>query len=852
MIFSLFKRYSLTELRFHPWRSALAVVAIALGVALGFAVHLINQSALSEFSQAVRSINGEPDIELRAANGLLDENIYPLLARHTSVKAASPVIELDTQARAGAAKAVVKVLGIDALVAATISPALIPRADASADRFALFADDAAFLSPKALKALNAKSGDDITLQAGLALKRFRVAGTVAAGEDVPLIVMDIAAAQTQFDLLGKLTRIDVQLAPGAQWRDVEASLAAQGIAKETLRALKPGDGQARISNLSRAYRVNLTVLALVALFTGGFLVFSIQAMSVAQRTQQLALLGILGTDPRSLRYILIAESLVLGIVGAAIGIALGTALAYFALRLLGGDLGGGYFAGVAPMLQFSWPAAFVYASLGLVCALLGGWLPALQAARLPLARALKTSALASNSHHPRRGPSTATLSLALLCIATAGCFAPPVFGMPLLAYISIALLLIGGVMAVPAVVSGVLRLAPRAWQRLPVGLLATQRALHFKQQATIAICGVVASLSLAVALTVMVASFRDSVTRWLDSVLPADLYVRSAQINTTQSASYFTPQDLHLLAATPGVQRLEGLRLSQITLDVMPRDAQPMALIARPFIDDADPARTLPLVGELLPAVSDAVNIFVSEAAAELYGLTPGKRFTLPLSTPTQAYVRGVWRDYARQYGSLVLSLKDWQRATGDERVNDVALWLAPAQSDVEMQARIRKALPTGDLIEFASSREIRSTSLKIFDRSFAVTVWLQALAISIGLFGIAASFSAQVLARRKEFGMLIHLGYTRNQILKLVALEGAAWTLVGALLGLALGIAVSVVLVHVVNPQSFHWTMDLRLPWARLAALCASVVVAGCVTALWAARSAAGREAVLAVRADW
>ncbi|MDZ4127404.1 MAG: ABC transporter permease, partial [Hydrogenophaga sp.] len=156
------------------------------------------------------------------------------------------------------------------------------------------------------------------------------------------------------------------------------------------------------------------------------------------------------------------------------------------------------------------------------------------------------------------------------------------------------------------------------------------------------------------------------------------------------------------------------------------------------------------------------------------------------------------------------------------------------------------------DLIEFASSGQIRAVSLRIFDRSFAVTVWLQAVAIGIGLFGVAASFSAQVLARKREFGLLAHLGLTRQQILGVVALEGLAWTLLGAIAGLALGLAVSLVLVHVVNPQSFHWTMDLVLPWARLLALCAAVVVAGTLTAWLAGQAAASRDAVRAVKEDW
>ena len=147
--------------------------------------------------------------------------------------------------------------------------------------------------------------------------------------------------------------------------------------------------------------------------------------------------------------------------------------------------------------------------------------------------------------------------------------------------------------------------------------------------------------------------------------------------------------------------------------------------------------------------------------------------------------MRGVWRDYARQYGAIVIERADWLRLSGDRRINDIALWLAPGASTAQVEDELRRLAAAqgydASLLEFAAPREIRATSLRIFDRSFAVTYWLQAVAIAIGLFGIAASFSAQVLARRKEFGLLAHLGLTRRQILAVVAAEGAVWTGVGA-----------------------------------------------------------------------
>jgi putative ABC transport system permease protein len=286
----------------------------------------------------------------------------------------------------------------------------------------------------------------------------------------------------------------------------------------------------------------------------------------------------------------------------------------------------------------------------------------------------------------------------------------------------------------------------------------------------------------------------------------------------------------------------------------------------------AGSTRSLPLTAEPLPVPAGQIGIYVSEAMVDLHGAHPGtvyapliKHFEAiaPINTAQSAifFIAGVWRDYSRQFGTIAMEQADFQRLSGDTRVNDLAVWLEPEADLPAIEQAMRDladrqaATPGGEagrLMDFGSAREVRATSLKIFDRSFAVTYWLQAVAIGIGLFGVAASFSAQVLARRKEFGLLIHLGLTRAQVLRVVATEGMAWTTLGAMAGMGLGLAVAVVLVHVVNPQSFHWTMELTLPGWRLLALAASVVVAGTLTAWVAGRAAAGRDAVLAVKEDW
>jgi putative ABC transport system permease protein len=823
------------EWRAHPWRQVMALLSVALGVALAWSVHLINASALAEFSGAVRAIQGEPDASFVCLQRTgCDDAQFDALAAQPQVAQAVPMIEIDSYALDGSGQRVpLRLLGIDALQVATVAPALLPRPASGQTRTVLVDPDAVFLNPAALRLLDAREGQMLRVQHGAGTLALRVAGRVAA-DGAALAVLDIAGAQHHFGFAQRLSRIDLRLVAGA---DASALQPPPG-----WRIARADDAEQRVSNVSRAYRVNLTVLALVALFVGAFLVFAVMALSVAQRVPSLALLGVLGLSATERGRLVRSECALLGAAGSALGLLLGTLLAQGALTWLAGDLGGGYFPGIAPSLRLSWPAAFLFGLLGVIATMLGGWLPARQAASLAPAQALKGLGGAPLSRAPPwRGP------LLLACGAVLA-LAPPLFGLPLAAYASVALLLLGGVACVPLLIDAVLARTPQPASALP--LLALARAHHERDAAAVAVAGVVASLALAVALTVMVASFRDGVARWLDVVLPADLYLRSASQSSAADQAFLAPAFVQAAARLPGVARVDAARTRPLTFAA---NQPAVTLIARPL---RDPAATLPLLGAALPASNGLAGVFVSEAMQRLYDAQPGSTLQLPLGAGTLAVqVRGVWRDYARQFGAIAIDSADYRRATGDDRINDLALWLLPgARADEVMRALRTLGAGDGDgpaLFDIASASQLRTLSLTIFDRSFAVTRWLQVVAIAIGLAGIAASFSAQVLARRREFGLLAHLGFTRRQIVTLVAAEGLTWTAAGALMGLLLGLAVAVVLVHVVNPQSFHWTMELLVPWLRLGALLLGVLAAGSLTAALAARAAAGHDVVAAVKED-
>jgi len=816
-------------------RALLAALGIALGVALGFAVHLINRAAVDELAAAVRALAGEADLEVRGGRSGFPEELYAELARLPGVAAASPVLELE----AGLADAErgIRLVGIDALRAARLQPALLGIE--SERRFALLEPDRVFLTPQAARALGLGEGDRLRLVVGLRTVELAVAGVLPAGV-LPgtAALTDLATAQWRLDRLGELNRIDLRLAPGADPAALRARIAAR---------LPPGvhvvsvDAEAaKSANPSRAYRVNLNVLAMVALFTGGFLVFSAQALEIARRRGEHALLRVLGLERTGLAQLVLAEAAVVGLAGSALGLALGYAFAHAAVRVAGADLGAGMFRGVTPELAFAPAIALLYASIGVAIALAGALLPALDAARVPPAQALK----AGDEARVLGGAPPLWPGLALLAAGLALALLGPIEGIPVFGYLAIACLLVGGIALMPRLSRAVLGALPLPRQAPLALALAQLRGAP--GQAIVSLSAIVASFALMVAMAIMVASFRQSVDDWLDHVLPADLYFRTTHAGET---AYLEPGFEERVRALPQVARAEFLRSARVTLDP---SRQAISLLARE-LPPAGAAALLPLVGErYAPQGGDPPPIWVSEAVAELYGFAPGRRVELPVAGARHMFViAGVWRDYARQHGAIVVERTVYTKLTGDARANDAALWLAPGTGVGEAMAALR-ALPGGEQIDIGEPGEIRRLSLRVFDRSFAVTYALEAVAVLVGLFGLSSSLGAIVLARRREFGMLRHLGMTRGQIGAMLAAEGSFLALLGAGAGLAVGGAISLVLVYVVNRQSFNWSMDLHPPYATLALLAAVIVLLAALTAYFSGREAMGMAPVRAVREDW
>ena len=842
-------------------RWLIAGLTVALGIGLAVAIHTVNRSALSEFGRALDMVNGQASAQLVATSGDFSDALLDGVVsrqKELGIRAVSPVLERAAQP--------VRVLGLDIFQAGRVTSALLP-AVSEEQRMRVFDPDAIFLSATALKELGVIVGDDLNLSFGGIRQTFKVAGLVPGVSGQSLAVMDLGVAQWRLGGLGQLSRLDIQLVDGASAKDLAVALKNLNIG---LTLVTANDRDRRMSNLSRAYRVNLSVLALVALFTGAFLVFTTISFSVLRQQSELALLSVLGAGRTWLFGLVLTQALVVAAVGGLLGIGLGLGVASVLLRVMGGDLGAGYFSTTVPPLDIDVSLLFGFWLLSLFVGAVAGYFPARAAtAGSPVSqlRAGATERMLKPVLNARLAVVLALSSLVLTLI-------PPIDGLPLAAYLSIAFLLFAGIALMPSLVkqffTWLAHVIPSEGARAisPSLTLALWRLAQAPASAAGLIAGVVAALALTVAMVVMVASFRDSVTQWLDKVLPADLYASltrsdlnnaSGQDPTSYSndASGQDPASLHRLAAIPGIARVEFTLQQKLLF----RPEQPeVMLIARP-VPNNRAAKVLPLTGDLstqpMGTKDSLPEVFVSEALLDLYGWKPGETHTLPVKAKSGEYlsvwVASVFRDYGRQHGSVVMDISVYQALTQDRRRTDIALWLTPEANPTEVLERVRTQFASFKALEFRSSTDLRALSLTIFDRSFAMTYALEVAALLVALFTVAAGFAGQALLRQKEFALVQQLGQSSSQLTQWISFESGLLLALAACWGTLLGLLMSQVLIHRVNPQSFHWTMETSLPTVAIVVLILVTVLLGMLAAVWAAkRNLNAKQLALSLREDW
>lgn len=833
----LLRRASLRFYLRHPWQLGLAIAGISLGVGVYVGVSLANDSAARAFDVAANEIRGAITHRILPLDDSLDEQLYRELVSRDGAVAAAPVIEAEVEI-ADRPELRVPLLGIEPIRQAGAARGA-QNAVAGGDAFArLIVEPGTVLVSEAL-ATELQTDAGATLRLAIAGREVavHVLGTVPAASvdvrDEPPIIADIATAQELLGTIGRISRIDLSLTD-AQARALEAEPLANAIvvAAETERST--------LRELTNAFRTNLTALGLLALVVGMFLIYGTMAFAILQRTQTLGVLRTLGVSRSEILATILWETAGIAVVATTLGLVLGHVLALglvgLVLRTIGDLSFGAAVGGVDPS-----PWIYVQGvTLGFVATLLAAAKPALDAARITPAAALRRAVLERRAHSAARRAAIAAVPL----LAVSGVVLA--FG-PSQLYAAFAALF--GVLAAGAL------LTPLTTVVLMSGLdrLLGRRA---GVPVTLAVRGVSASLSrtgvavaaLAVAVAtvngvgLMIASFRASLDDWLQTTLTADVYVSATGDGTALS----TLVENGSLLAIPGV---EGLALTRAR--VLPTAQGEIAIRAtRPGARGWGLELVAGDAAGAFEALAGGDGVIASERLLFARALSVGDELELPSPTGLQKIpIVGAFRDFNTGEPAVVMALEHYRRTWRDTGLTGAGLDLAAGTDDAAVEAAVRSL--TGGTGRVRSSARLEELSLAVFDRTFQVTEVLRVLAGVVAFLGILSALLAIELERARELSILRTLGFTPGGLGATLLTQTGLLGLAAGLAAVPIGAALALLLVHVINRRSFGWTMDFVFTPQALASGVSLAVAAALLAGVYPAWRASRINLGAALRED-
>lgn len=837
-------RVALRPLLREPGRALLTCAAVALGVASFLSIRLANRAAVASFEQFTRGVGRGADLVLLGEAGPLPEAVVVRLRPVLDRAWIRPILEGSFSR--GTPAETYQLLGLDLVgFGESAGPeggaAQAPPGDPEALGRAFYAglqDPRAVLIPAALA-----RAEGLTVGApwaGLVDDRpvtLRVAGLLPdlPGRALPrtLLVMDLPAAQALLQRPGELDRLELGLRPGSEAGDLEARVRALLRPGERLEAPEQRAESGR--TMSAAFRFNLAVLSLIALAVGAYLLFQAFDAAVSRRRETWASLRALGLAPGDIQGLVLLEAALLGLLGSGLGVLVGWGLAQGAVRAVSRTLAALYGPAAADRASLAGPEALLALALGFLTCLVAAWLPARRAAQSPPVQQLARGA----EFHPVAWRGLARLGALALLAGLALAFLPsPPPGRAWHAYGGALLVLAGGSAASVALLPALGRLGSRAPWVLQLALRPLLRPTGRHAWATAALA---VAVGMATGMGVMVRSFEHTVMAWIDTTLKADLYVAPAGATGAASRHRMGPETLRALAADPAVAEVDPFQLRPILFRGQPTylGAGDMGIHARRgtlvMAAGGDPATVM---GDL--AASHAVpRALVSETFSRRFGVRPGDRLELPApGGPQPVEVRAVYADYGNERGSLILDRKDFLRGWGEQRFASFAVFLRPGE-DPEALARRWGIRHPG--LQVRPNRGLREQVATTFHQTFALTYALEFIGLTVALAGLAQAVLGLALQRRGELLTLRALGARVGELTRLLLAEGLLLGLAGLAGGIALGLLLAGILVRVLNPQVFGWTLQFAVDGPFLAALAASTL-AGAALALWPAARLAAR----------
>jgi putative ABC transport system permease protein len=804
----------------------LSVLGIAVGVAVVISIDLANESARRAFALSSQGITGRATHHVVGGPTGLDEAIYVALRRDLGISAAAPVVEgyATTPREPGRA---LRVLGVDPFVEAPFRSYVAPGVTTDLRTF-LTAPGAALMSTPTAARLGLVPGallpvavDGIEKQVVL-VGRLDLPGELAARALEDLIVADVATAQELLDQRGRLSRVDLIFDDSPKGAALYERVVAlcQGRCSVTSAASRA----LATAQMTRAFRLNLSALSLLALVVGMFLIYNTVTFSVVQRRHLLGTLRALGVTRGGVFQLVVLESLLLAVPAISIGTGLGILLAEQLVRLVTRTINDLYFVVNVRSLDLDPWALGKGALLGLGATLAAALPPAREATRVPPSLTLRRST--SETAFADRAFRLAALGTMLIALSAAA-LASSARSL-LLAYLGLAGLVVGAALAIPWATRLFARIARPVMGRLfgMLGRMAARGIVASLTRTSIALAALTVAVATTVGVDIMVHSFRATVVEWLSASLQSDVFVQPPSLISGRGDGTLLPSVIARVTATDGVLAVNHIRNRRV------RTGDGEVALHVPVVAPGQPTVyrfRAPRGAEARALLAPTDAVAVSEPYAFHHALEVGSVIDLGTDRGMKPFrVAGIYADYASDEGGILMSRPTYETYFDDRGVSALGLVAKPGVDLAALSDRVRERAGGEQALVVRANRELLDASLAIFDRTFAVTEVLRLLSVGVAFIGILSALSALALERSRELAVLRAIGLSPRKLFRLVTLQTSLMGLFAGIFSLPLGLVLAYVLVFVINRRSFGWTLELALsPDVALKAMVLSFLAA-------------------------
>lgn len=849
---NLFKRFILRDLAKNKMRTSLTLAGIALGVSVLIAIGLANHSALSKFKETVDLVSGKSNLEIRSSTGpFIDERVLNDIDWLWSVGGKyMPLIE-QTVAVADKDEELVQLIGIDMLGDPEFK-SYSEESTGSNDFLDLFSGRNVLVGDRLAHDLHLKKGSKFKLLINDNAEEFCVS-EIMSGEGLGgvysgnLVVGDLNVIQRALHAPGKISQVEI-ITPEGQLKQVQNELEHALPAGAIIN--RPSQRGEQVEKMTRSFEYNLIALTFIALMVGMFLIYNTMTISVIRRRPEIGTLRALGVSRAQIASLFLIEAAWFGVVGTTVGLLMGVAMSQGALKAIAGTFNHFYFQTPIESVTLAPQVLIVAFLLGVTLTIVAAVPPVLEATGVVPAEATRRASFEAKIE--RMSPRLSLIGVAFFAIAAIASVQQPVMNFPIFGYVAALAAILGFALIMPLFLHIVLPVLGTLLKKLFrfEGLFAA-RSLHGTLGRTsVAVASLMIGIAMMVSLGIMIGSFRVTVMLWIDQTLQADLWMQPSARAAGSKYSKFDESIIPLVKSIPNVVAVDGFADTPIEYN-----GEQTNLGASDFGVAAKFGHIKFVTGE--PAANVIARLghdgaIVSESFAIRKHVTPGDSLTL--QTPSGEHrvkIEGVYYDYASDLGYIVIPRSVYKELYHENGISNCAIYIAPNADPYAVRSEIQRRLSKVGLFSIRTTSELRKEAIKIFDRTFAITYALHTIAIAVSMLAVMNALFALALESRREFGILRYMGSSTKQIQKVVLTEAGILGVLGSSTGIVLGFVLSLLLIFVINKQSFGWTVQFAVPYDFLFEASVLVLLTAILSGIIPARFAAKTVAPQVVREE-